>query len=115
MTENLCVCGPMASMTPAGGGQTPAAEDRPTSLAIHQDEATAVAPPLLDEFPMAADADEINPFHPSQPPFSYAFSIDSDGCLTIKRNGTLIDILHQSATMDLGYFMNGTEKLWGAL
>lgn len=103
-------------MTQAGSGEiTPAAADRSTSLAINSGEAAAVRSAPPDEMPAAARAVESNPFHPSHPPFRYAFSIDSEGRLTIKRNGELLDVLHQDTARDLGYFMDGTEKLWGAL
>ena len=114
----------VGSKTQAGSGDvTPADTDRSTSLAIPSSgEAVAVAaPPLPDEMPAVAGADVndvlwqwVDDLRQGKTP-AWAFALDSDGCLTIKRNGKLLETLDQNATMDLGYFMNGTEKLWGAL
>jgi hypothetical protein len=92
--------------TPAGGGQTPASEDRSTSLAFLSGEASDVATPKPDETPAAAVADD------NAEPSAYAFEIFADGRLEIRRNGELNLVLDYPHTHYLGEFMDVAKRLW---
>lgn len=92
--------------TPAGGGQTPASEDRSTSIAFSSGEASDVATPTPGDMPAAAVADD-----KAERPV-YAFEIFADGRLEVRRNGELNLVLDYPHTHYLGEFMDVAKRLW---